>query len=72
MGETVVIFKEVNQAAEETGFKIVGSPRGIEIHGMSSTFNSLEDLNKFAAAVDGAWRAHLELKPKIVMSAMDS
>lgn len=66
LGETIVVLKEVNESGEETSFQVEGNPRGVEIRGNSSTFATLGDLDKFAKAVDSAWRAHQELKPKIV------
>lgn len=58
-------FKEVNNAEKETGFTITGCPTGVYLSGTSSTFSSLEDLDKFAKAVSDAWREHEKLKPKI-------
>jgi predicted Zn-dependent protease with MMP-like domain len=68
LGETVVEFREVNDAAEETGFKIIGSPRGVELSGSSSVFTSNSDLQLFAKAVSDAWREHEKLRPKIIAS----
>lgn len=61
-GQTMVVFREINDRGDATGFAITASGMGIVMNGCSEVYTSSQDFEVLAKAIGEASQAYLQLK----------